>query len=334
VFLEDQTGGSENDLLLQSIAHGVISLSSDLSTNGGVHRRLQVLKMRGVDYIDGQHDFRIAPGGLKIYPRLIPGVAVPEIDSPQHGLLSGVTQLDRLIGGPIPWGFGVLIAGPAGAGKSSMAAQLAASAAISGKQVCMFSFEESIGTLLNRCDRLQIGLRQLATEGKVQIQRIDPSHITPGEVTHRISTGIHKENAGMVVIDSLNGYLQAMSSDKSLVVHLHELLVYLNERSVTTVLVSAQQGVIDAEQSQFEVTYLADLVIQLRYFESRGLVKLAISVVKNRSQSNERSIREFSIGESGISIGEPLSQFQGVLTGVPTYTGESTSLIENKEKDQ
>jgi circadian clock protein KaiC len=324
-------GGPESDLLLQSIAHSVIVLTSEASTNGGLHRQLQVIKMRGVDFIDGRHDFKITRGGLKIHPRLVPSTETERrAIAPPGALSTGIAELDSLLGGQIPWGFGVMLVGPAGSGKSSLAAQLASSAAEKGRRVCMYSFEESMNTLLRRCEKLGIALPKFVQSGLVRIEKIDPSRTTPGEVTHGISRCIEDNDAGMVVIDSLNGYLQAMRSDQSLIVHLHELLAYLNERSVTTVLVSSQHGIIQPEQTQFDATYLADIVIQLRYFEAQGLVRQAISITKNRGAGHERSIREFDIRDGGIRIGEPLVQFQGVLTGIPEFVGEAGSLIAPK----
>ena len=198
----------------------------------------------------------------------------------------------------------------------------------------MYSFEESVATLLRRCEGMGIALAKAIKKGQVELRRIDPSHVTPGEITNKISACIEHNHAGMVVIDSLNGYLQAMRSDGSFVVHLHELLAYLNSKGVITILVSAQHGFLNAEQSSFEATYLADLVILLRYFEAQGLVCQAISVVKNRSEEHERAIREFQIGKSGIRIGPPLRQFQGVLTGNPQFLGESGTLIREKDEEK
>jgi circadian clock protein KaiC len=334
LFLDDLTGGAGADLLLQSIAHGVIQLTSDETGHGALHRRIKVTKMRGVPFIEGTHDFRIATGGIKVFPRLTPSFEQIAPNGVQAGppLASGNAELDAVIGGPIPWGFGVMIVGPPGIGKSSLAAQFAVSAASHGKKVCMYSFEESTATLLARCENLGIDLAKPVKKGQIELQRVDPSHITPGQVTHDISTCIEKNHAGMVVIDSLNGYLQAMSSDRSFIVHLHELLTYLNSRGVITILVSAQHGILNAEQARFEATYLADLVILLRYFEAQGAVRQAVSVIKNRSQEHERTIREFEAGKKGIRIGEPLRQFQGVLTGTPAFSGESGTLI--REQDE
>jgi circadian clock protein KaiC len=336
LFLDDQTGGPGADLLLQSIAHGVIQLTTDETTHGGLHRRIKVAKMRGIPFIEGVHDFRIATGGVKVFPRLAPSAEGSESDGFKAGpaLKSGNAELDSLIGGPVPWGFGVMIIGPPGVGKSSLAAQFAVSAASLGKKVCMYSFEESAKTLIARCNSLGVEIEKPVKRGQIELQRVDPSHITPGQVTYDISTCIEKNNAGMVVIDSLNGYLQAMSNDRSLIVHLHELLNYLNSRGVITILVSAQHGILNAEQTRFEATYLADLVILLRYFEAKGIVRQAISVVKNRSEAHERAIREFEVGKRGIRIGEPLRQFQGVLTGTPEFAGESGRLMREQDEEK
>jgi circadian clock protein KaiC len=333
LFLDDQTGDVSGDLLLQSIAHGVLQLSNERSVHGGIHRRIQILKMRGVGFVEGVHDYRITTGGLKVYPRLT-AISNPKAEKldPGPDLFSGIDELDRLIGGAVPWGFGLMIVGPPGIGKSSLAAQFAYAAARRGKKVCMYSFEESILTLLHRCDSIGIKLREQVKGKTVELQRTDPSSTTSGEVIYGISDCIEKNHAGMVVIDSLNGYLQAMSSERSFMVQLHELLTYLNERGVITVLVSAQHGLLNAEQSQFEATYLADLVILMRYFEAKGVIRQAISVIKNRGEAHERTIREFEVGSKGIRIGEPLREFQGVLTGVPEYSGSAESLI--REQDE
>lgn len=336
LFLDDQTGDAGADLLLQSIAHGVIHLTGEESPHGGLHRAIKVTKMRGVPFVEGSHDFRIATGGIRVFPRLPAPVerGYFKQSKASPALASGNRELDKLIGGPIPWGFGVMIVGPPGVGKSSLAAQLAVAAAARGKKVCMYSFEESVTTLLRRCQSIGIALPNAIKKGQIEVRRIDPSHISPGEITNEISTCIEQNHAGMVVIDSLNGYLQAMRSDRSFVVHLHELLAYLNSKGVITVLVSAQHGVLNAEQSSFEATYLADLVILLRYFEARGLVCQAISVVKNRSEEHERAIREFQIGKRGIRIGAPLRQFQGILTGNPEFSGEAATLIRERDESE
>jgi circadian clock protein KaiC len=333
LFLDDQTSETGADLLLQSIAHGVIQLTSEETSLGALHRRIRVTKMRGVPFIEGAHDFRIATGGIRVFPRLAQaGEAFLDGFDAGPALVSGIKELDKLMGGSIPWGFGVMIVGPPGIGKSSLAAQFAASVARHGKKVCMYSFEESVTTFLGRCESLGIGIANSVKNGMVKIQRVDPSHITPGQFIHEISTSIEQNHAGMVVIDSLNGYLQAMSSDRSLIVHLHELLAYLNARRVITILVSTQHGFINVDQSTFEATYLADLVIMLRYFEAQGTVRQAISIVKNRSRDHERSIREFEVGKKGIRIGAPLTKFQGVLTGNPEFSGESGTLIRDQDE--
>lgn len=333
LFLDDQTGETGADLLLQSIAHGVIQLTSEETSQGGLHRRIKVTKMRGVPFIEGAHDFRIATGGIRVFPRLAPA-GEPFLDGLNAGppLASGIKELDELMGGPIPWGFGVMIVGPPGVGKSSLAAQFAVSAARHRKKVCMYFFEESPAIFLGRCGSLGIGIEKSIEDGTVELRRVDSSRITPGQFIHDIGTSIEQNRTGMVVIDSLNGYLQTMSSDRSFVLHLHELLAYLNAKGVITILVSAQHGFVNADQSSFEATYLADLVILLRYFEAHGTVRQAISIVKNRSHDHERTIREFEVGKNGIRIGLPLTRFQGVLTGNPEFSGESGTLIRDQDE--
>jgi circadian clock protein KaiC len=336
LFLDDQTGDAGADLLLQSIAHGVIHLTSAESRHGGLHRAIKVTKMRGVSFAEGSHDFRIATGGVKVFPRLPASSETKLTDdfSDMPPLSTGIPELDNLIGAPIPWGSSVMIVGPPGIGKSSLAAQLATVAAARGKRVCMYSSEESLTSLLRRCERIGIKLPEAVAKSNVALRRIDPTHITPGQVTYEISKCIDDTQGGMVVIDSLNGYLQAMSSDGAFVIHLHELLAYLNSKGIITVLVSVQRGFVDAEQTNFEATYLADLVILLRYFEAQGSVRQAISVVKNRSDEHERVIREFEVNSKGIRIGAPLRQFEGVLTGRPKFSGDVGTLIREQDESE
>jgi circadian clock protein KaiC len=319
VLLLDDKTAADHDLQVQSIAHGVISLEQLQPEYGAQRRRLQVLKCRGVDFRGGFHDYAIHRGGLRVFPRL---VAADHRHA--HGrtrLASKIEGLDRLLGGGIEEGTSTLIVGAAGTGKSSVAAQFAAAAAARHQRSALFLFDESPYTLVSRCDELRIGLRAGIDAGMIVIQQVDPAELMPGEFIHGIQQAV-EHGARMILLDSLNGYLNAMPEERFLTIQLHELLMYLGQKGVATILIGAHQGMIgSAMHTPVDASYLADSVLLLRYFESRGEVRQAISVMKKRGGRHERSIREFLLGADGISVGEPLREFRGILTGVPVYEG-------------
>ena len=329
VLLLDDLTTATRDLQVQSIAHGVVLLEQMSPEYGAERRRLRVVKYRGVSFRGGYHDFTIRPGGLVVFPRLV--AAEHRQPTFGHRLPSGVAELDRLLGGGIEQGTSTLILGPPGAGKSSLATQFVATAAAHGQNSAMFVFDESRQTLLSRAASLGSDLGPHIESGRVRVQMVDPAELSPGELAHAIKMSVEQDKAAIVVIDSLNGYMNAMPDERFLTVQLHELLSYLGQMNVATMLIAAQQGLIGSQMnSPVDATYLADAAILVRYFEAGGQVRQAISVIKKRGGEHERSIREFRLESGGIRVGEPLTRFRGVLTGVPVYEGASGDLMEKR----
>jgi circadian clock protein KaiC len=323
VLLLDDKTAVDHDLQVHSISHGVLSLEQLQPEYGSQRRRLQVLKYRGIAFRGGFHDYSIQRGGLQVYPRLV--AADHRQDRARLTLPSQIAGLDALLGGGIEEGSSTLVVGAAGTGKSSVAAHFAAAAAARRESSALFLFDESPLTLVTRCDELGIGLRAGIDSGLVTVQQIDPAELTPGEFVHAIQHAV-ENGAKVVVIDSLNGYLNAMPEERFLTIQLHELLMYLGQMGVATILIGAHQGMIgSAMHTPVDASYLADSVILLRYFEARGEVRQAISVMKKRGGRHERTIREFRMESTGISVGEPLREFRGVLTGVPVYEGPTAT---------
>ncbi len=316
LFLDDLSSNS-SDLQVRSIAHGVITLEQLSPEYGSERRRLRIVKLRGRTYRGGYHDFRIVKGGLDVYPRLV--AAEHHLPFKREQVFSGVKMLDDLLGGGLDRGTSTLILGPAGSGKSSVAIQYAVAAAKRGENATLFTFDESAGTLLGRTEALGIDLKGQIVSDRVTIQQVDPAEMPPGEFVQAVRRQVEERNARVVIIDSLNGYINAMPEERFLTIQLHELLTYLGQRGVTTILVVAQHGLVGSSmQSPVDVSYLADSVILTRYFELNGRVKKAISVVKKRSGSHEEAIRELWLAPGGIHVGAPLEKLRGVLTGVPT----------------
>ncbi len=331
VLLLDDKSASEKDLQVQSIAHGVFLLDQQHPEYGAERRRLMVVKFRGVHYQGGYHDFIIQRGGVRIFPRLVALNFSAVEEKHYEKLSSGVPQLDALLGGGLERGTSVLIAGASGTGKSSLAGQFAAAAAARGQRAAIFAFEESSRTLLRRTDGLGINLRGPIAEGRILIRQVDPAEMSPGEFVSTVCT-IADEGTDVIVIDSLNGYFNSMPNERNLAVQLHELLTYLGQRNVVTLLIGAHQGLIGTTMvTTADASYIADGIILLRYFEAAGAVHQAISVVKKRDGAHERTIREYRMSSKGIHVGEPLREFHGVLTGVPVFEGTRSSSI--KEGD-
>jgi circadian clock protein KaiC len=327
VLLLDDMTSTSHDLQVQSIAHGAVRLEQLHPEYGAERRRLIVIKYRGVRFRGGYHDYVIKRGGIEVYPRLIASETRREPD--EEKLESGIEELDHLLGGGIERGTSTLIVGAAGTGKSSLAAQFVAAAARRGQKSAMFIFDESTHTLLARAAGLGIDLREAVDAGTVTIQQVDPAELSPGEFVHAIRHCVERQQAKVVVIDSLNGYLNAMPEERFLIIQLHELLTYLGQAGVATLLMGAHQGLIGGQMiTPVDASYLADTVILMRYFEARGEVRQAISVVKKRGGAHERTIREIRLEPGRISLGEPLRGFRGVLTGVPILEGKSESLNE------
>jgi circadian clock protein KaiC len=318
VMVLDDLTATDRDLQVQSIAHGAILLEQLNPEYGSERRRLRVVKYRGVHFRGGYHDYVIRQGGLEVFPRLV--AAEHRQTTSREKLPSDLPELDALLGGGIEEGTSTLIVGAAGTGKSTIAAQFASAAAARGERAAMFLFDERPQTLLSRCSDLGIGLERHVDSGQVTIQQVDPVELAPGEFIHAIRVAVEKDQARVIVIDSLNGYLSAMPEERHLIIQLHELLMYLGQRGVATILIGAHQGLIGAQMNTpVDASYLADAVVLIRYFEMAGEVRQAISVVKKRGSKHERSIREFRLDQGRISVGETLRGFRGILTGVPVY---------------
>ncbi len=315
VLLDDRTSEGP-DLQLHSIAHGVVGLYVGTPAYGKAHRQVQVLKFRGSDFSSGFHDFVIRRGGLEVYPRLVAAEHATEF---RRSLIkSGVASLDALLGGGIERGTSTIVMGPPGSGKSTLVLQYAAAAAARGDHAACFMFDESRAALLSRASGIGLRLKEGTGSGEIMLRQIDPVEISPGEFAAAVRRSVEHDDARVVVIDSLNGYLNAMSGENFLTSQLHELLSYLGNKGATTFLVVAQHGIFASPGSQIEVSYLADSVVLLRFFEHAGTVKKAISVQKKRTGAHEESIRQMRFDERGVHLSEPLLQLRGVLTGVPT----------------
>jgi circadian clock protein KaiC len=327
VLLLDDLSSHAEDLQLHSIAHGVISLEQLAVDYGAERRRLRIVKMRGIAFRGGYHDFIIENGGLSIFPRLVASEHHKEF----HGepISSGSEGLDALLGGGLHRGTSALLIGGAGVGKSTLALTYAVAAAKRGEDAFLFAFDEGLGTIFARADSLAIDLRTHFEAGRLVIQQIDPAEMSPGEFVAIVREAVEKQKARLVVIDSLNGYLNAMPNEKFLILQMHELLSYLNQLGVVTILVLAQHGLV--VQSPLDVSYLSDTVVMLRYFEAEGAVRRALSVVKKRSGAHEHAIREFQLAQGGLHVGPPLKHFRGILTGTPTYVGEAKPLMSNTD---
>jgi circadian clock protein KaiC len=324
MMLDDMTE-PRHDLHMQSISHGVLHLDQLNPEYGGERRRLRVVKYRGVKFRGGYHDYVIEKGGLRVFPRLV--AAEHRMASTRRKFASEIPALDALLGGGLEEGTSTLVVGAAGTGKSTLSAQFVVAAAKRGERAALFEFDESLQTLVTRCGALGLGIAAHVESGAVTLQQIDPAELTPGEFTDSLRRAVDR-GAKIIVIDSLNGYLNAMHGERFLSVQLHELLMYLGQRGVATLLIGAHQGLIGTQmQTPIDASYLADAVIMLRYFEAKGAVRQAISVVKKRGSQHERTIREFRLDAQGISVGEVLTQFRGVLTGVPIYEGEAGPLM-------
>ena len=318
VLLLDDMTSTSHDLQVHSIAHGALRLEQLSPEYGGERRRLMVIKYRGVAFRGGYHDYSIKRGGLEVYPRLIAGEN--RIAPTLEPIASGVPEFDQLMGGGLERGTSTLIVGAAGTGKSTLAAQFAASAAEGGGRAALFLFDESSHTLLSRSRGLGIKLEEMVEKGSVTIQQIDPAELSPGEFIQTIYEAVESQDVSVVVIDSLNGYLHAMPNEKFLIIQLHELLTYLGQKSVATIIIGAHRGLVGGPmQAPIDASYLADAVVLMRYYELRGEVRQAVSVVKKRGGKHERTIRELTFGPGGIKVGPPLRDFRGVLTGVPIF---------------
>jgi circadian clock protein KaiC len=316
LLLDDLTAGPD-DKTVHSVAHGVVRLEELIPDYGAERRRLRVMKYRGQPFRGGYHDFTIKTGGVRVYPRLVAAEYRKRMKSVV--LTSGIGEFDKLLGGGIESGSSTLVIGPAGTGKSLMVLTLAVAAVKRGERAALFIFDEELGLLFTRSKGMGIDLESMRDNGDLFIEQVDAAEVSPGEFAYKVCSRVEKENIRTVVIDSLNGYQNAMPEEQFLILHMHELLQYLNRLGAATFLTVAQHGLIGEMKSPVDVTYLADTVLLLRYFEAGGQVRRAVSVLKKRTGPHENTIREFSIDQNGLKIGPPLDKFQGVLRGVPQY---------------
>ena len=314
LLLDDSTTDTADAHVL-SLAHGVLSLQQLAPEYGGERRRLLVRKVRGTTYRGGNHDFVIERGGLTVFPRLVASEHHRPFST--ENVSSGIDGIDTLLGGGLARGTSTLFSGPPGTGKSTLSLKFALAAAQRGEKVAIYTFDESLGILHARAQGLNFGLAELIENGTVCTVQIDPAELSPGELAARIQRAVEQEGVRVVLLDSLNGYLQSMGEDRFLNLQLHELLTYLNQQGIVTMLVVTPHGLLGNMQAPIDVTYLADTVITFRFFEAHGAVHKAISVIKKRTGDHERTIRELTIHPSGISVGPPLKDFRGVLTGTP-----------------
>jgi circadian clock protein KaiC len=329
VLLLDDLTSEAADRTVHSIAHGVIRLEEMAPEYGSERRRLRVLKYRGRRFRGGFHDLAIETGGVRVFPRLVS--AEHKTPFEREVMPSDSAELSALLGGGVERGSSVLVLGPAGTGKSLLTLTFVQGAVNRGERAALFIFDEELNLLLKRALGLGVDLQAMIDSGQVTIEQVDAAELTPGEFSERVRQRVEDGGVQTVVIDSLNGYEAAMPGEHALVLHIHELLQYLNRKGTTTFLTVAQHGLVGDMRSPVDVTYLADTVILLRYFEALGRVRRAISVVKKRTGAHEDTIREFRIGGRGITLGEPLVQFQGVLRGVPTLVGDSAGLLQDDQ---
>lgn len=330
VLMLDDLTSDVTDKTVHSVAHGVLRLEELSPHYGAERRRLRVLKYRGQRFRGGYHDFVIDTGGVRVFPRLVSLEHKTEFT--RNLVPTDSAELNALLAGGIDAGTSTLILGPAGTGKSLLTLTLVVSCIARGEKAAMFVFDEELGLLIERAKGLGIDLKSFMDSGSLTLEQVDAAELSPGEFAHRVRAAVEARGIRTVVIDSLNGYRAAMPEEGSLVLHMHELLQYLNRLGANTFLTVAQHGLVGEMQAPVDITYLADTVVLLRYFEAAGHVRRAISIVKKRSGAHENTIREYRIDSDGITIGEPLTHFQGVLRGVPTMIGDSKLMDLSPEK--
>lgn len=325
VLLLDDLTSDVLDKTVHSVVHGVIKLEELAPNYGSERRRLRIVKYRGQAFRGGYHDFIIQTGGVVAFPRLV--ALEHRKQFTRDRLSSGIGELDDLLGGGLERGSSCLVLGPAGTGKTTFGLQFVVSAIRRGEKAAIFVFDEELGLLFDRTRAIGIDLEKMRDEGYLHIEQVDAAELSPGEFAHRVRERVDSANLRTVIIDSLNGYQASMPEENALVLHMHELLQYLNRQGTTTILTVAQHGLVGDMKAPVDVTYLADTVVLLRYFEARGKVRRAVSVIKKRTGNHEDTIREFRITKNGLSLGQPLDEFQGVLRGVPTFVGKAEPLL-------
>jgi circadian clock protein KaiC len=329
VLLLDDLTSDTLDKTVHSVVHGVVKLEELAPDYGAERRRLRVMKYRGRSFRGGFHDFTIRTGGVAVFPRLVASEHRTTYD--RSLMTSGVEELDRLLGGGMERGSSTLVLGPAGTGKSTFALQFVSAAIARGEKAAIFVFDEELGLLFARTRQLGFDLQAMRDSGALHIEQLDAAELSPGEFAHRVRDKVDRVRVQTVVIDSLNGYQASMPQENALILHMHELLQYLNRQGASTFLTVAQHGLVGDTRAPVDITYLADTVVLLRYFEALGEVRRAVSVIKKRAGSHEATIREFRIGATGLSLGQPLNEFDGVLRGVPSFVGKRDPLLPREE---
>jgi circadian clock protein KaiC len=330
MLLDDKTSLS-HDLQLQSIVHGVLFLEQMALEYGAERRRLRVIKLRGSRYRGGYHDFNIETGGVVVFPRLV--AAEHRQDFAKGSVTSDVPELDSLLGGGLARGSSTLIIGPTGIGKSTLGAQFAAASALRGEKSAVFIFDEIVETYIDRAAGIGTNIQNHLDDNLITLEQIDPAELAPGEFANRVLRAVDRDGVRVVVIDSLNGYLKAMPEERFLTIQMHEVLTFLNQRGVVTLLIMAQHGFLGTMATSVDISYLADTVLMLRYFEVEGAVHRAISVIKKRTGAHENTIRELKITSQGLRVGEPLTKFRGVLTRAPIYGEMKNTLSEEFDEN-
>jgi circadian clock protein KaiC len=326
LLLDDLTA-PEHDLQLHSIAHGVVTLEQNALDYGTERRRLRVAKLRGINFHNGFHDYEIRAGGLEVFPRLnVSGRQSPLGPQSQSIVRSVAPQLDDMLGGGLRCGTSTLLMGPAGSGKSSVALSYVVNAVKQDERAALYAFDESTESICGRAAGLNMDIRSYVESGRLTLRKINPAEMSPGEFVQMVSRSVTDDKAKIVVIDSLNGYLNAMPEEQNLVLQMHDLLTFLNQRDVLSFVIVAQHGLIGSMQSPVDLSYLSDNVLLLRFFEADGRIRKAVSVIKKRVGAHEESIREFRLNSKGLQVGEPLTGFQGIMTGVPNYQGTQAML--------
>ncbi|HEY2608916.1 ATPase domain-containing protein [Paraburkholderia sp. RL18-103-BIB-C] len=324
VLLLDDNSSAPGDVQLHSIAHGVISLDNITHDYGGNRRRARIAKMRGIKFREGFHDFTLDTGGIHVYPRLVAAEHHTQFD--KEVVSTGTPGLNALLGGGLIPGTNALMIGPSGVGKTTTVVSCLLAALARGERCVYYVFDETLTTLMIRCATLGMQLAPYVESGLLTLRQIDPAEISPGEFASDVRNSVEKKGARYVAIDSLNAYLQAMPGERYLLLQMHELLGYLNQQGIITMLVLGQHGIIGEVQNDIDISYLSDVVVLFRYFEHHGEVLTAVTAVKSRANAHERSIRQFRLGSGGVEVGEALRDFEGVLSGLPSYRG-STALL-------
>lgn len=326
VLLLDDRSSRDSDVQLHSIAHGVVFLEQAVDQYGPERRRLRVMKMRGIRFRGGDHDFVLDTGGLAVFPRLV----AAEHRVPRHASVvgSGIPKLDALMGGGLACGSNTLFCGPSGVGKTTTAIACVLAALRRGEKAAYYLFDEGLSTMLFRAKALGMDLQEFLDAGQLKVIPLDPAEVSPGEFAHMVRQAVEEDEAQVVVIDSLNAYLQAMPGGKYLMLQMHELLAYLNHRNTVTILVLGQHGVLGEVRAEVDLSYLSDAILLFRFFEAHGNLLKAVSMVKSRTNAHEQTIREFRMSAEGVEVGQALTDFEGVLSGVTAYRGRLPMLGE------